>query len=449
MKRKPSLLHRRPPVKKKPSALPEQLHITGLSHEGRGIARHEGKTIFVSGALPGETIKFQLLKQHRRFDEAHCTEIIEASADRAEPLCPHYTSCGGCDLQHLAPVVQLVTKQALVLDQLQRLGGVVPEQVEAAIEGPQWNYRRSCRIGINQRQKDGSALVGFRRRGSNKLTAISTCAVAEPEINLLLKGLPDALACADQFRQITHAEVILGDDTGILLLRVKKALPATLLQALKKLTTEIQLGLCLQHDDGEIVAVGNFQPILDYALPSFTIKLQFAPGDFIQINAQINRAMVDRALNWLAIESHERVLDLFSGIGNFTLPMATQADTVVGIEGADNMVARAQANAQLNQLNNCEFYRADLSADLRAQPWFKQGFDKILLDPPRTGAAELIEQIGHYQAKAILYVSCNPAALARDAAALGKQGYKLKRFCVMDMFPQTSHIESLALFERN
>lgn len=443
MKQKKILFGR--PQKKRSAPLPDQIEIQSLSHEGRGIAKHNGKTLFISGALPGETVRFKIDKSHRRYDEGHCTEVVQASVDRTEPGCPHYGVCGGCDLQHLNHSAQIRNKEALVLDQLQRLGGITPDRTEPPIESTEFGYRRSSRIGINQRQSDGSAIVGFRRRGSNKLTTIENCPVFEPALNKILQQLPTLLEEETQFKEITHAEITQGDSEAALILRITKNLPEILSQKLDELARNE--GFRLYFDNGKQITPYNKPADLFYHLPSGQVKLKFLPGDFIQVNRQVNEKMVVRALEWLELSPQDRILDLFCGIGNFTLPLASAAGHVVGIEGVSDMVQRATDNAKHNKLENCEFHRADLTKDLRALPWFKQGFNKILLDPPRAGANEVIDQLQNYQADKVLYISCNPAALARDAKKLHEQGYKLSRFCVMDMFPQTSHVESMALFE--
>jgi len=425
---------------------PIELTIQGMSHDGRGVAHYNGKTVFVSGALPGEEVHALIEKQHRRFDEARCSELITHSEHRAQPVCKHYEQCGGCDLQHLNAPQQIIEKQGIVLNQLSRLGKVAPEQIDTPLTSPSEHYRRSARLGINQRQRDDEVLVGFRRRGSNKILSIDECPVLEERLNQVIPMLRSSFEDAGNIRDITHAEISLGDNDGSITLRVKKRPHSELLDTLTKQAATLNLQLYL--DTGEETHPAETAADLYYDLDDHKLRLHFLPGDFLQVNRHVNAAMINRALEWLTPSKEDRILDLFSGIGNFTLPLARYAGHVVGVEGIDAMVHRATSNATDNQLDNCEFYRANLSDDLRHHPWFRQGFDKILLDPPRTGALEAIQQLGHYNAKQILYVSCNPAALARDAEALVEQGYQFKRFCVMDMFPHTSHVESLALFEK-
>lgn len=435
---------------KAPSAIstsPIEVSVERLSLEGRGVAHHQGKTLFVSGALPDETVMAQITKSHRRYDEANCVEVLHTSKHRAEPICEHYGVCGGCDLQHLSHSQQIKEKEQVVLDQLSRLGKVSPESVESALRSKPDQYRRSARVGINQRQRDGSVIVGFRRRASNKLTPIKHCPVLEETLNSAIRMLNDILADEDQVRDITHAEVAMGDSQGALTLRIKKRPQGSLLESISLAANA--LNLCLYLDDGQNTTPYTADATLSYSLTEHAVDLEFRPGDFLQVNASVNQQMISRALEWLDLQASDRVLDLFSGIGNFTLPLARYAGEVVGVEGSDSMVERATQNALNNQLINCSFYRANLASDLRHHKWFNQGFNKILLDPPRAGAFEVIEQLGHYDADQILYVSCNPSALARDGAALVEMGYQFSRFCVMDMFPHTSHVESLALFEKS
>jgi 23S rRNA (uracil1939-C5)-methyltransferase len=447
MKRKNSLFSQRPKTKSSKKTLddyPSSITVERLSHEGRGVAKVNGKTLFIEGALAGETVAFSVTQKHRRFDEATCTEIIEASADRVTPKCPHYGQCGGCDMQHLAHDQQIQTKQNLVVDQLQRLGGFQPEAVLEPLVSPEWEYRRSCRIGINQLSKGGSAIVGFRRRGSNKLTAIEQCPVLAKPLNAILGGLSQILETEDNFKAITHAELSLADNQGAFTLRVKKPLSDNLKDQLKALADTNNF--CLFIDNGNEVTPVSDNSELYYTVNCSDSVISFKPGDFIQVNKAVNELMIERAINWLDLSNSDRILDLFCGVGNFTLPVAPNVASIVGVEGVEEMVTRANQNAARNHLSNCEFYRADLSKDLAALPWYKQGFNKIILDPPRTGALEVIRQLQGHNPEMILYISCNPAALSRDGAELVKQGYISKKFSVMDMFPHTSHVESMMLF---
>jgi len=420
------------------------LVIERLSHEGRGVARYEGKTIFVSGALPGETVQARITERHKRYDEAECIEVTTPSAERVNPPCDHYHECGGCQLQHLTHSSQISYKQQSVLDQLERISSVIPEQVDSPLESASFNYRRACRIGLNQLKRNGELIVGFRRPQSNKLVNISTCPVLDNRISQLPDALRQALSPFAELKHLTHAEVSIGDSTGYLSIRSKKTPADELMQALELVANEHQLKLVIETDKQRIGETSG----ASYTLPAHAIELPFSPGDFLQVNADVNQAMINRAIEWLDVTLDDQILDLFAGLGNFSLPVAKAGATVTGVEGSDEMVKRASDNAKLNQLSNCSFHRADLSRDFSHLPWFKGNYNKILLDPPRTGALEAISQLGNYGADKILYISCNPSALARDAGALKEQGYQLTRFCAMDMFPHTTHVESMALFEK-
>ncbi|MGH1462522.1 MAG: 23S rRNA (uracil(1939)-C(5))-methyltransferase RlmD [Neptuniibacter sp.] len=453
MKRKNSLFSQRPktktpkPVKKSKTDDSDSVTIERLSHEGRGVAKLGGKTLFIEGALPGERVSFTITQKHRRYDEAVCNEVLEASSARTNPLCQHYGQCGGCDLQHLSHEQQITTKQELVIDQLKRLGSFQPENIITPLISPEWNYRRSCRIGINQLMRDGSAIVGFRRRGSNKLTPIHNCPVLAEPLNNIIQKLPEILEAEDNFKTITHAELSLADNQGAITIRAMKPLTSSLMNAFKSLATDNHFSLFI--DNGSTLESCSDNNELIYKIASTQTEISYKPGDFIQVNSTVNEKMISRAIEWLHLSKTDRILDLFCGIGNFTLPVAAYVDSIVGVEGVEEMVERANQNAIRNRLTNSNFYRADLSKDMRSLPWYKQGFNKIILDPPRAGALEIIKQLDTHNPEMILYISCNPAALARDGSELVKQGYRADKFCVMDMFPHTSHVESMMLFVKS
>lgn len=435
------------PRKKAVPSQPITVDIENLSHEGRGVARHEGKTLFVRDALPGETVEAKLDKQHRKFDEGHMTQLLKVSEERTDPFCDHYSVCGGCQLQHLAHDQQIHYKQQWVLDQLARVSQLVPEHIEAPLLSDTQHYRRAARIGINQRN-DNSAVVGFRRQASNRIETIDSCPILDIRAQSLFNQLTNALnAHSDQAKLITHAELTFGDDNGVLCFRVKKQPSGGLTDALLQIADAVNCGL--YFDLGEKTLCHDTQHAASFSLPAFELELNFEPGDFIQVNSALNRKMISRAVQWLNLSKDDYVLDLFCGLGNFSLPLATQAGQVIGVEGSETMVARAKNNAERNELANCKFYVADLSQAINTSGWYKEPFNKILVDPPRTGAFELVQQLANSNAKDVLYVSCNPSSLARDGGELQKAGFKLSKFCVMDMFPHTTHVESLALFTRD
>ncbi|MBV1789154.1 23S rRNA (uracil(1939)-C(5))-methyltransferase RlmD [Marinobacterium sp. D7] len=440
------------PTRQSADTTPTQLDadVHSLSLEGRGVARQDGKTLFISGALPGERVRARITNRHKRFDEAETLEVLEASSERQSPPCVYYGRCGGCQLQHLKPDAQIQYKERLVLDQLQRFANITPEVVEPALHSADLGYRRSARIGVNQRS-DGEALIGFRRQGSNKLIDIDSCPVLEPRINRLLIELRPLLRDAGNIKHITHLDISCGDQSGSLTLRHTRRLTDESISALQQLCDQQGFQLYLLGNDNQLQAIATDVPDPSYRPFETGPELRFAPGDFLQVNAEINRQMVIRALQWLAPSAGERALDLFCGLGNFTLPLAQHAGEVIGVEGSAEMVARTRDNAERNGLENISVFKSDLSRDIRDTSWYQQaslkGFDLIVLDPPRAGAEECVRQLRQYGARAVLYIACNPASLVRDAQLLIESGYRMTRFAVMDMFPHTAHVESMALFE--
>ncbi len=436
----------------KKSSLPNEpvtLTIDSMNHEGKGVARCNGKAVFVEDALIAETVLAKITTQHKRYDEAQLVEVITESPDRVSPLCDHYNECGGCQLQHMSPTAQLVAKQNNVTNQLLRLGGIAQVELDAALRHPitsePWHYRRAARIGLNVLQRNDETIVGFRRRKSNKLLQIQNCPVLGKQFDGIFLQLKTLLDQQDNKKAYTHAELLSGDTAKQLVIRCKQY-PSVADQArFKAFAEKHQYNLHLKTDELTL-CIHEAEADL-YTLPEERIQLHFKPSDFLQVNAQVNEAMIQQAKDWLALSEEDVILDLFSGLGNFTLPLAKKVKRIIGIEGVDDMVERAAKNAELNHIENASFIRADLSDNNQKQKWFKESYTKIILDPPRTGAYELIQQLPA-RAKAILYVSCEPSALARDAKLLIEKGYRLTQYNVMDMFPHTSHIESMALFTK-
>ena len=441
--------HRRSSQHKPTQTLPSidsPVEILRYSDECRGIATLKGKTVFVRNALLGETVHLRLEIAHKRFDEADTTDVVHKSEDRVEPVCRHYGQCGGCDLQHLNPTKAPVIKQELVLGMLKRTAQVTPEQIDPPINSAPTGYRRSARIGINQRQRDGELLTGFRRRQSAKLLNIDTCPVLDIRLDQLFNSLHEQLAGLDGVKHITEVQVTLGDESGSLKFRVTKPTTAAMKQAFIEVAERLKLTAWVEDSSGQISLLSNSSD-LSFRPDSSTL-LSFKPGDFLQVNADVNRQMIARAKEWLDPHKDETLLDLFCGLGNFSLPLARHYHQVIGVEGSAEMVTRATFNAEQNQLDNTCFYCTDLSQPIKDTAWYRQHNPEIiLLDPPRTGAAELIPQLLTLKPKKILYIACNPSALARDSKALIEAGFKLTRFSVLDMFPNTAHIESMALFE--
>ncbi len=428
--------------------------ITGLSHDGRGITTlDDGKTTFVSGALPTETVTFQLVKRHSRYNEGDTTEVQEPAPERVQPKCAHFGVCGGCSLQHMSMAAQIQFKQQILLEQLKHFGQVTPKTILDPITALDWGYRRKARLGVRYVRKKEKLLVGFREKSSSFLADLESCQVLHPSVGLRLTALREMIAGLTQFEHIPQVEVAVGDDAVALVFRHMTDLPPADIEALIAFGKAHDFQIYLQPNPPALLQKiwpENTDNRLHYSLPEYQLTMPFHPLDFTQINGEVNPLMIKQALKLLDPQPTDAVLDLFCGLGNFTLPLARFAGHVVGVEGSDEMVKRGSDNARLNQIENTEFYAANLAVIPETQPaWMKRKYDKILLDPPRTGAQEIIALLPQFGAKRIVYVSCNPATLARDAGILvNQQGYKLKAVGVINMFPHTSHIEAIALFEK-
>ncbi len=444
------------------SKLPRQeisCKIEKFSHDGKGITHIDGRTVFVDGALPGETVKIQYTGKRQQVFQAKVVAILESSDSRVEPICEFYHQCGGCSLQHLAHPQQVIMKQQQMLDTLSHLGKVKPEKVVSAITACDNGYRCKARLGVRYVRKKQKLLIGFREKNSNFLTAMSYCPVLHPMVGLQLDELSAAIAKLSCYDQIPQIEVAVGDQSASLIIRHLQELTGADRAVLQDFAQRQQFHILLQAAGPDSIEPlypqhEHNRPALYYFLPEYNIYHHFHASDFTQVNRLVNRQMIVQALNWLQLEPGDRVLDLFCGLGNFTLPMASTAQLVVGVEGSMDLIRRARLNASINQIDNVEFFHADLFVDeggeaFTRQPWYRQGYDKILLDPARSGAQQVVQHILPLQAKRIVYVSCNPATLARDAGILVNQlGYTLEKAGIMDMFPHTSHVESMALFTR-
>ncbi len=421
-----------------------------LGHDGRGIASWNGKTLFIKGALPGERVSARLVRDHSRYTEARIDKLLEPSPERVTAPCPHFANCGGCQLQHLPVDQQLVFKQKAVLDQLELWGGVKPKRVLPPITSSDRGYRRCARVGVSYGD-GGEVTLGFRQQNSHQLVDIDSCLVLAPELERLLQPLKSWLASLDS-PAVTHIELLQSADISALVLRHVEPLTAADLAGLKNLASAQAFTTWLQPGEASDLRDLDGQPVnprLTYELPEFDLSLRFHPQDFIQVNPEVNARMVAQAIELLSLKGSERVLDLFCGIGNFTLPLARRCAQVIGIEAVDSMVARGRENAAAEGIANAEFMAADLLklSEHRLQQTCGK-VDAVLLDPPRDGAKEIISKLGQLSPKRIVYVSCNPATLARDAKVLAEAGYQLDSVGVLDMFPHTSHVESMALFVR-
>jgi 23S rRNA (uracil1939-C5)-methyltransferase len=424
--------------------------VAALTHDAQGIVR-QGKTAFVAGALPGESIRFRRTRHHRQHDEAELLEVLEPSATRVVPRCAHFGVCGGCALQHLAPEAQLEAKQTELRDNLERVGRVSPQEWLPPLRGPVWNYRRRARLGAKFVIKKDRVVVGFRERLAPYVAEVERCEVLSLPVGELIAPLAVMLNGLSIRHRIPQIEVAVADNAVALVLRVLDPPAADDLARLREFGTRHSVRFYLQAG-----GLDSVRPLdsdagepLRYGLPRFGLQLQFTPTDFVQINAQINEALVSRAVELLDLTPSASVLDLYCGIGNFTLALARRAGRVVGVEGEQGLVERARHNARLNDISNAEFHVADLGrAPDPGLPWLKDNYSHVLLDPPRAGAAEVLAAVSRLNPQRVLYISCHPGSLARDLGLLvHEHGMSLLAAGVLDMFPHTTHVESLALLE--
>lgn len=432
---------------------PFQTSILDLSHDGRGVARREGegsKVTFITGALPGEVVSAEPTARNRHFDEARTLEVLQPSPLRVTPRCPHFGVCAGCVLQHLDESQQIVAKQRVLLDNLTRIGHVTPGTVLPPLTGDSWGYRRKGRFSVRRVEKKEKTLVGFREQDPRFVADLRQCLTVIPEIGSKVGVMADFIETLDGRRDIPQIEFIAGDDAIMLTIRHMQPLSDADRAAWTAFGQEHGFAISLQP--GGVESVQPLWPAevpLSFKLAPWGVELAFRPLDFIQVNATLNVQMIALALQLLDAGPEDRVLDLFCGLGNFTLPLARTVREVVGVEGEAGLVARAKENAARNGLGNAQFFAADLTQDQRQTPWMRQGFDKLLLDPPRSGAIEVLQQLPLTQFKRIVYVSCHPGSLARDAGYLvNEQGFTLVSAGAMDMFPHTAHVESIAVFEK-
>lgn len=424
--------------------------IESLSHEGRGIARVDGKTVFVDGALPGETVEITYTRCRGKYDEAIASRIISPAAERVEPGCRHFSVCGGCSLQHMTSEYQIQHKQSVLLEQFEHIGNVTPLELIPPLTSDFWGYRHKARLGVKYVYKKGKVLVGFREKGKPYIADIDDCRVLHPDIGnriTALKTLMDGLSIRDKVPQI---EVAVGDDVTAIVIRHMAELDADDREQLVRFEENYGIRILLQSGGPDTVRPlsGENELSATYNLDKYGLAIRFDPLGFTQVNFSINRRMIDMVMSLLEPGQEDSLLDLFCGLGNFTLPLATRAGVVIGVEGSQALVARAEQNADANKISNARFYCADLYADELDKRVRSESANKILLDPPRSGAREFVEQMNFSGVQRIVYVSCNPATLARDAGLLvNMHGYSLTRAGVMDMFPHTTHVESVAVFD--
>ena len=428
--------------------------ITDLAEDGRGIARIDGKVTFVEGALPGELVRLRVTHRRRNIDSAETIDVVRASKNRTTPRCRYFGRCGGCSLQHLTPIGQVEIKQAQALSALERIGGVIPEHVEDPLTGPVWGYRRRARLSVtgrsNRQNDDGcSVRVGFHERRRAVTMNLDRCEVLDQRIGANIAKLASILSSLDIHERIPQVEVAASDDRVVLVLRVLQPPTSEDRQKLSAYENEQELSIYLQSQGN-----GSLEPLtepsavpLNYSPDDSLLSLEFGPTDFVQVNGTAGQAMVRQSMDWLDATPDDHVLDLFAGLGNFSLPLAASGAHVTAVDGDPHLVRRGQANARRNDLS-IDFIEADLLENRTQAPWGCRRVDLVLLDPPRVGACEAVHHLARANPRRILYISCHAGSLARDARVLvSEYGFHLSRFGIVDMFPHTVHVESMALFE--
>jgi 23S rRNA (uracil1939-C5)-methyltransferase len=431
--------------------LPEPFEVTieGLSHEGRGICHHNGKIVFVFAALPGEIVKIQINKTSKKYSEASVIEVISPSDDRIQPHCPHFTVCGGCSMQHVNSSRQLHLKQQSLHEMIEHAGIQVGEWLPALTTTP-WGYRRKARLGVKYVIKKERLLIGFRERNKPYLADMQQCPILIDRVGQRLPELMQLISGLEARDTIPQIEVAADDENCMLVFRHLKPLSESDQTKLYQYAVDSGFWIQLQPGGADSVTplypeqqILRFKPLQDNEL-----SIRFRSTDFTQVNADINQQMVRQALDFLDLRADDQVLDLFCGLGNFTLPMAQLVKQVTGVEGDAAMVARAKENALENGILNTEYFASDLTQIDASNAWMKQKYEKILLDPPRSGAYEIAEHLPAMNPDTIVYVSCQPSSLVRDAKVLCANGYRLTHLGIMDMFPQTAHVESMAVFKK-
>ncbi len=425
--------------------------IASLNHDGSGVGHCDGKVVFVDGALPGEEVRFRYAGRRRRYDMGVVQEILLRSAKRVEARCAHFGVCGGCQLQHLEPAAQLAAKEGIVREAFAHIAQLECADWAPPVAGPVFAYRRKARLGARVVDKKGGLLLGFRERRHSYIAPLSYCHTLDARLGARLADVKALIEGLSRPEAIPQIEFAAGDDAAALVLRHLRELSDADRRALATFGETHGFAMHVQAGGPETMQyVGGPGETLHYALPEFAVDLNFGPLDFIQVNGETNKAMVAQAVDWLGLHAGSRVLDLFCGLGNFTLPIARRAASVLGVEGLPALVDKGCANARANGLDNATFASADLDAETLGDLLGDRLFDAALLDPPRTGAMAAVRTLAARGVPRLVYVSCNPATLARDAQWLVREaGYRLARAGVVDMFPQTHHVEAMALFTRD
>ncbi|HIE78167.1 MAG TPA: 23S rRNA (uracil(1939)-C(5))-methyltransferase RlmD [Candidatus Thioglobus sp.] len=433
--------------KRKPKAKTYELRIESLSHEGRGVAHLEDKVIFVSGALPGETVIADRTYTRAKFEEADTREVLKAANNRITPKCEVFGICGGCSFQHLSSSDQIMAKSKWLSDAFKQQAKIEPDSWLEPLHSDSWGYRRKARLGVRYVAKKDKVLIGFREKKSSFITDMNRCEVLYPSIGEHLEELSSCIDNLSIKKHIPQIEVAIGEHETVLILRHLQPLSARDEQILIDCALELNITWYTQIGGLDTVKPLGASSALTYSLPEHNIEMEFIPTDFTQVNFNINERMINLAIEMLELSDKDEVIDLFCGIGNFTLPIARQSKSVVGIEGDTGLVERAKSNANKNNIKNAKFYKANLFDEVSGFEWFRgKTYNKALIDPARSGAIEIVDLLPKLGVSRVVYVSCNPATLARDTARLIELGYKLESAGVIDMFPQTSHVESIALF---
>ncbi|MCU7785998.1 23S rRNA (uracil(1939)-C(5))-methyltransferase RlmD [Lelliottia amnigena] len=409
---------------------------TDLDPFGQGVARHNGKALFIAGLLPNERAEVTLTEDKSKYSRGQVKRRLNDSPERVTPRCPHFGVCGGCQQQHASVALQQSSKSTA-------LARLMKHDVNEIIAGQPWGYRRRARLSLSYEPKTQKLAMGFRKAASNDIVDVKQCPVLAPHLEALLPHLRNCLSDLQGVRALGHVELVFADNGPLMVLRHTAPLSAQDREKLERFSHSHELTLFLAPQSEILERVSGDAP---WYL-SDGLRLTFSPRDFIQVNDGVNQQMVAKAIEWLDVQPDDRVLDLFCGMGNFTLPLAQRAASVVGVEGVNALVEKGQQNARHNTLENVTFFHENLEEDVTQQPWAKHGFDKILLDPARAGASGVMQHIIKLAPKRVVYVSCNPATLARDSEALLSAGYQIQRLAMLDMFPHTGHLESMVLFQ--
>lgn len=429
-------------------------HIESLDHEGNGVAHVDGKVTFIDGGITGEVVEFAKRRSRGNFDVGTVTSVVRESSQRVAPRCRYFGACGGCAMQHVEPAAQVAAKQRVLEDNLARIGKVAPEMMLPPVIGPAWGYRNRARLAVHYVAKKGGVLVGFHEKRSSFVADTTSCEVLPPHVSAMVPALREMFTAMKLRDRIPQVELAVGEDVTVMVVRHLEPIPeedAALLRAFADAHPGIQWWLQPKGPDTAHPFYPEAAPALDYRLPEFGLSLAYRPTEFTQVNAGVNRVLVRRAVDLLDPRAGERVGDLFCGLGNFTLALASRGAKVVGMEGAPSLVQRAVENARRNGLEDrARFLAFDLYKDAEGALRELGPVDKLLIDPPRDGALEICKALPEPGPSRIVYVSCSPSTLARDAGVLvNVKGYRLRSAGVVNMFPHTGHVESIALFEKN